>query len=369
MALKQIISEPYSSWMEGKGAESDIAITSRIRVARNLAKLPFPHLLTLDQAEEVIRAVEEAIDRASLQEKAGVLELTRMNALTPVERQILVEKHLISPDLLEDYQKKAVVLRDDGVTGIMLNEEDHLRIQCLLPGLKLAEAWEIIDVLDDELEAVLDYTFNEKIGYLTACPTNVGTGMRASVMLHLPGLVLVKQIKNVLSAVAKIGLTVRGLYGEGTEAHGNLFQVSNQVTLGLTEEDIVTNLLSVARQLISQERAAREALLKENKYQVEDRVGRAYGLLKHSRLMSSEESMRLYSDLRLGIDLGLIKNIPAGMVNELIVLTRPAFLIKTAGRNLSAYECDLHRSELTRKRISAAEQNSQEPGVRSQGSE
>jgi len=363
MALKQIVNEPYSSWMEGKGTESDIAITSRVRVARNLANLPFPHLLAPDQAEEVIRAVEEAIGRTSLQEKVGALELTRMSALTPVERQILVEKHLISPDLLEDYQKKAVVLRDDEVISIMLNEEDHLRIQCLLPGLQLAEAWEVIDTLDDELEAVLDYAFNEKIGYLTACPTNVGTGMRASVMLHLPGLVMVKQIKSMLSAVAKFGLTVRGLYGEGTEAHGNLFQVSNQVTLGLTEEDIITNLLSVARQLTSQERAAREVLLRKSKYQLEDRVGRAYGLLKHSRLMSSEESMRLFSDLRLGIDLGLIKNIPVSMANELIVLTRPAFLIKTVGRDLTTYERDLYRSELIRKRISAAEQNCSNPEI------
>ncbi len=356
MALKEILNEARSRWMDGQGTDSDIVISSRIRVARNLTNLPFPHLLNQEQAERVIYAVKAAVEKRSLKEKIGVLELTRLNELTPVERQILVEKHLISPDLLEDYQKKAVVLRDDEVISIMINEEDHLRIQCLLPGLQLKEAWELIDRLDDELEAALDYAFDERLGYLTACPTNVGTGLRASVMLHLPGLVLVKQIKNVLSAVAKLGLTVRGLYGEGTEASGNLFQVSNQVTLGLTEEDIITNLLSVTRQLIAQERSARAALLKESREQLEDRVGRAYGLLKHSRLMSSEEAMRLFSDLRLGIDMGLIKKIPSSLVNELIVLTRPAFLMKTLGKDLTPFERDVYRSQLIRKKLSAAQQ-------------
>lgn len=356
MALKEILNEARSRWMDGQGTDSDIVISSRIRVARNLTNLPFPHLLDQEQAERVIYAVKAAVEKRSLKEKIGVLELARMNELTPVERQILVEKHLISPDLLEDYQKKAVVLRDDEVISIMINEEDHLRIQCLLPGLQLKEAWELIDRLDDELEAALDYAFDERLGYLTACPTNVGTGLRASVMLHLPGLVLVKQIKNVLSAVAKLGLTVRGLYGEGTEASGNLFQVSNQVTLGLTEEDIITNLLSVTRQLIAQERSARAALLKESREQLEDRVGRAYGLLKHSRLMSSEEAMRLFSDLRLGIDMGLIKKIPSSLVNELIVLTRPAFLMKTLGKDLTPFERDVYRSQLIRKKLSAAQQ-------------
>lgn len=356
MALKQIVNEAHSRWMDGQGAESDIVISSRIRVARNLTNLPFPHLLTGEQAQAVLSAVQAAIAKRPLKEKIGVLELTRMSELTPVERQILVEKHLISPDLLEDYQKKAVVLRADEVISIMINEEDHLRIQCLLPGLQLKEAWELVDRLDDELEATLDYAFDERLGYLTACPTNVGTGMRASVMLHLPGLVLVKQIKSVLATIAKLGLTVRGLYGEGTEASGNLFQVSNQVTLGQAEEDIITNLISVTRQLISQERSAREALRREGREQLEDRVGRAYGLLKHSRLMTSEEAMRLLSDLRLGIDLGFIKNIPPNLVNELIVLTRPAFLIKAAGRDLTPFERDVYRPQLIRKKLSAAQQ-------------
>jgi protein arginine kinase len=356
MTLKQVVGEAHSRWMDGQGAEADIVISSRVRVARNLTGFPFPHLLSGDQAGKVVAAVKGAVEKPALRNRAGNLELIRMAELTPVERQILVEKHLISPDLLEDFEKKAVVLNEDETISIMVNEEDHLRIQCLLPGLQLNEAWEAVDRLDDELEATLDYAFDERLGYLTACPTNVGTGMRASVMLHLPALVMIRQIKNVVATVNKLGLTVRGLYGEGTEASGNLFQVSNQVTLGLTEEDIITNLLSVTRQLIEQERTAREALRKESREQLEDRVGRAYGLLKHSRLMSSEEAMRLLSDLRLGIDLGFIKNIPPNLVNELIVLIRPAFLIKSLGRDLTPFERDMYRTKVIRKKLSAAQQ-------------
>ncbi|OAT85182.1 protein arginine kinase [Desulfotomaculum copahuensis] len=356
MPLKETLNNAHSHWMDGSGPEADIVISSRVRVARNLAQLPFPHLLSPQQAGQVIDAVRAAADSAAVREKAGELTVIRMNELTPVDRQILVEKHLISPDLLEDFERKAVVLREDEVLSVMINEEDHLRLQCLLPGLQLNEAWQLVNALDDGLEATLDYAFDEKLGYLTACPTNVGTGMRASVMLHLPGLVLVNQIRGVLAAISKLGLTVRGLYGEGTEAAGNLFQISNQITLGQAEEDIVAGLISVTRQLLGQERAAREALSRERKEQLADRVGRAYGVLKHACIMSSEEAMRLLSDLRLGINLEMIKNIPASLITELIVLTRPAFLVHAAGRELSPVERDVYRAKLIRRKIAAAQQ-------------
>jgi protein arginine kinase len=357
MSIRETVNNPHSHWMDGTGPESDIVISSRVRVARNLAHLPFPHLLTREKAEDVIHAVQTAIENRVFREKMGRMELTRMNELTPVERQILVEKHLISPDLLENFERKAVVLRDDEVLSVMVNEEDHLRLQCLLPGLQLNRAWELISRLDDALEATLDYAFDEKLGYLTACPTNVGTGLRASVMLHLPGLVMVNQIKGVLDTITKLGLTVRGLYGEGTEAKGNLFQVSNQVTLGQAEEDIIANLISVTRQLLEQERAARQALYRKRREQLEDRVGRAYGLLKHARVMTSEEAMSLFSDLRLGINMGIIKNIPAPLTIELMVLTRPAFLVKVTGKDLSPVERDIYRAQLIRKKLSAAQQS------------
>ncbi|GAB6275329.1 MAG: protein arginine kinase [Peptococcaceae bacterium] len=354
MAVKDTINNASSCWM-GDGPEADVVISSRIRVARNLVNFPFPHLLTPDKGGEIINLVERAIEKESLKEKIGFLELIRLGELVLLERKILVEKHLISPDILKDYQKAAVVLRNDEVISLMVNEEDHLRIQCLLPGLQMHEAWKLVDCLDGELEKTLPYAFDEKLGYLTTCPTNVGTGMRASLMVHLPGLVMVNQIKDVVTNVTKLGLTVRGLYGEGTEAYGNLFQLSNQVTLGKSEEDIITNLIFITRQIINQERIARQALFKERREQLEDRVGRAYGILKHAHVISSAEALRLLSDLRLGIVMQIIKNIPACLVMELILLTRPVFLVKITGKEMSSFIRDVYRAKLIRERLFLAE--------------
>lgn len=351
MSIKETVNSSYSRWMDASGPESDIVVSSRARVARNMAGLPFPHLLSEPDARQVIHSVRLAVENGDLKRSFGKLEITEMSELTPVERQILVEKHLISPDLLESYQKKAVVLSGDEVISIMVNEEDHLRLQCLLPGLQLREAWGKINDLDDGLEKTLEYAYDENLGYLTACPTNVGTGLRASVMLHLPGLVLVNRIRDVLGSVSKLGLTVRGLYGEGTDASGNLFQLSNQVTLGQMEEDIISGIISVTGQLISSERAAREALMRERREQIEDRVERAYGLLGHARIMSSEEAVRLLSDLRLGVSLNIIEGIPASLVTELIVAIRPAFLVKWAGRELTPFARDTIRASLIREKL------------------
>jgi len=351
MTLKDTVSRAYSNWMTGSGPENDIVISSRIRVARNLSHFAFPHMLSVDKAEEIIHAVTLALENKELISNSGRLEVSRMSELSPVERQILVEKHLISPDLLQNHEKKAVALRDDEVLNVMINEEDHLRIQCILPGLQLESAWEQVDKLDDGLEKTLDYAFSERFGYLTACPTNVGTGLRASVMVHLPGLVHTDQIKNVLATVSKLGLTVRGLYGEGTEAAGNLFQISNQVTLGHSETEIIQNLVSVTRQLLERERAARQALYKERREQLEDRIGRSYGILKHACMLSSDEAMKRFSDVRLGIDLKIIKDVKPELITELMVLTRPAFLIKKAGSDISAFERDVRRAELVREKL------------------
>lgn len=351
MSIKDTVNRVYSHWMEASGPESDVVVSSRVRVARNLVNLPFPHMISESQARQVIHAVGVAIENSILPAQPGKLELTEMVELSPVERQILVEKHLISPDLLEDFQKKAVVLRDDEVISIMVNEEDHLRLQCLLPGLQVKEAWDLINKLDDGLEKTLEYAYDENLGYLTACPTNAGTGLRASVMLHLPGLALVNRIRDVLGSVSKLGLAVRGLYGEGTEASGNLFQVSNQVTLGQTEEDIVNALITVTGQIIAGERAARQALFKERKEHIEDRVGRAYGLLRHAGIMTSEEAVKLLSDLRLGVSMDIIKTIPANLITELMVAIRPAFLVKRAGKELMPLARDVIRAGLIREKL------------------
>ena len=349
MLQRKTVDDAYSRWMEADGPESGIAISSRVRIARNLAGKPFPHQLNNEKAEEVVSAVRELVESGSLTWQTGVLELGLLNELSAVERQILVDKHLISPDLINNFENKAVVLRDDEVISVMINEEDHLRIQCLLSGLQLNEAWRLINQVDDGFESVLDYAFSEQLGYLTACPTNVGTGLRASVMLHLPALVMVKQLKEVLNAISKVGLTARGLFGEGTEALGDLYQISNQITLGLVEEDIISNLIAVVRKIISQEKATRTALFNDRQHFVKDRVYRAYGILKNAHILSSEEAMRLFSDLRLGVEMNLLSGIPIKLLNVLMVRIQPAFLTKLAGWEMPSHRRDVFRAKLIRK--------------------
>ncbi|HBK85330.1 MAG TPA: protein arginine kinase, partial [Firmicutes bacterium] len=271
-----------------------------------------------------------------------------------LDRQVLVEKHLISPDLARSrHPGAAVLVSDDEAISIMLNEEDHLRIQCLFPGFQLEECWKLTSSVDDLLESKLEYAFDATRGYLTACPTNLGTGLRASVMVHLPGLVLTQQIGKVLAAISQVGLVVRGLYGEGTEAVGNLFQISNQITLGPSEEEILQNLGAVIRQIVDQERSAQQALLKANRLAVEDKVCRAYGTLRHARLLSSQEAMRLLSDVRLGHDLGILTEIPYRTQNELLVLIQPAMMQRIADENMTENMRDFKRAALVRQRLSS----------------
>ncbi len=335
-------SEIVSKWMEGTGPEADIVISSRVRLARNIRKMPFPPLASDEQREKVLQAAKEVIRNSRLQESG--FEMLEINALSPVHRQVLVEKHLISPLLARENRFSALILRKDEIISIMVNEEDHFRIQCLLPGLQLEKAWQETSSYDDILESYLDYAFDEEKGYLTACPTNVGTGLRASVMLHLPALTITQQINRILAAVSQVGLAVRGIYGEGTEMIGNLLQISNQITLGQTEEEIWQNLYSVTRQLINQEKSAREHLLNEGREKLGDRAGRAYGILKNAWVIDSKEAMQFLSDVRLGVDLGLLKGVPIKVLNELLVLTRPGCLQYLKDKNLSPYERDLERA-------------------------
>ncbi|MGI6551989.1 MAG: protein arginine kinase [Bacillota bacterium] len=340
-----------SKWMEGTGPQGDVVLTSRIRLARNIKGLPFPHLLQEEKLRELIQQVFKAVSSKSVTKTFGPMELLQLDTLSPLQKQILVEKHLISPALAEMDRPRAVILNSDESVSIMVNEEDHLRIQLLLPALQLHETWRMANVLDDALEETLDYAFDESLGYLTTCPTNVGTGLRASLMVHLPALVMSKQAGKILNALSHVGLAVRGFYGEGTETAGNLFQISNQITLGLTEEEIINNLSSVAAQLIDQEKAARQALLKDYGRQLEDKVFRAYGILSHARIISSDEALSILSHLRLGIDLGLIKEVDSRILNELMVLIQPAMLQGKYGRQMSPYERDLKRAEAIQDKL------------------
>ncbi|MFB5192170.1 protein arginine kinase [Alicyclobacillus fastidiosus] len=350
MSLSDFLQRAMSRWMRDGGPDDDIVLTSRIRVARNVQGYPFPILQTDSHASDVIEMVGKAIEAAPVKE-LGQYELIRCRDLSALDRQVLVEKHLISPDLAEQEKHGAVVLRDDELVSIMVNEEDHIRIQCILPGMRLDDAWKLATSIDDALENKLVYAFHEKYGYLTACPTNVGTGIRASVMMHLPGLVLSGSINRLLSAVSQVGLAVRGIYGEGSESFGNLFQVSNQITLGETEEEIIGNLQSVVYQLIEHERNARQQLLQRNRTQLEDRVSRSFGILAYARRMDSRETLERLSDVRLGIDLGIIQGVSAGILKELMVTTQPAFLQKYFSRELSASERDVRRAALIRERL------------------
>ncbi|MDA8336509.1 MAG: protein arginine kinase [Peptococcaceae bacterium] len=351
MSVHDIVDNLQGGWIGGGGPESDVVVSSRVRVARNLAGMPFPHLLNKEGADQVVGLVRKASEDERFLARAGRIELVTMGELSAEERQVLVEKHLVSPDLLNQFEHKAVAIDGEEKISIMINEEDHLRIQVLLPGLQLNEAWQLVNGVDDALELNLDYCFSEQLGYLTACPTNVGTGLRASVMLHLPGLVMANQVRGLLATVTKLGLAVRGLYGEGTEAVGNLFQVSNQVTLGRTEEEVINNLLLITRQLLEHERGARAGIYRERRELVEDKVFRAYGLLKHARILSAGEAMRLFSDLRLGVEMNLLTGIPPELINELMIASRPAYLVKTGDGRKNNYEMDVHRAELIRSRI------------------
>ncbi|MBO8129336.1 MAG: protein arginine kinase [Peptococcaceae bacterium] len=353
MGLRENITNPFSKWMDGNAPEADVVISSRVRLARNLASFPFPHQLSKEKANEIIHALQLAINNKKTRAAVGPMELARLAELTPVERQILVEKHLISPDLLKtrEEETRALVVSGDEIVSIMVNEEDHLRLQCLLPGLQLEEAARICALLDDALEQTLDYAFSEKLGYLTACPTNVGTGMRVSVMVHLPGLVINGGIKELLAFIPKVGLTVRGLYGEGTEAAGNLFQISNQVTLGRSEEEIVSGLGTVTEQVIARERQARQQLYRYRRDALEDRVWRAYGTLRYARLLTGDETMKLLSDVRLGVNLGFLKGPTPRLLNELIVLTRPAYITKMAGKDVPPAYRDSLRAKLVREKL------------------
>ncbi len=349
MSLSDFLSNTTSKWLRDDGPDSDIVISSRVRIARNLTNRPFPMLATERDKQSLFDEVAAAAKQLANRE-LGNFELLKMADLTDVEKQVLVEKHLISPALLEA-SGGAVMLRSDEEISVMLNEEDHLRLQCLLPGYQLDGAYQMVDRLDDALEETLDYSFDETKGYLTACPTNVGTGMRASVMMHLPALVLTGQIGRILSAVTHVGLAVRGIYGEGTDALGNLFQISNQITLGQSEEEIIGNLHGVARQIVDHERGARQYLLRDGKEQIEDRVCRSFGILAYARQIDSKEAMQRLSDVRLGIDLGIIKGVSANILKELMVATQPGFLQKYYGHEMSPAIRDVKRAALMRERL------------------
>ncbi len=351
MSIQETLNNAFTKWMEGEGPDARIVISSRVRLARNLAGQPFPHLMSQEAGQAVVRLVRDAISDPAVQEKLGSLFYVPLDELLPLDRQILMEKHLISPQHAQDEQpSRGVAMCPDEAVSIMVNEEDHLRIQVLLPAFQLGAAWQLANLVDDVLESKLDFAFDEQYGYLCCCPTNVGTGLRASVMMHLPALAMTNQASGVFTALSKVGFVVRGLYGEGTEAKGNLFQVSNQVTLGLSEVEVLDKLATVSRQVIEQEQMGRRSLMKERPLQIEDMVFRAYGILTNARLLNSDETMFYLSCLRLGIDLGLLHNVSNRTLNELLVRTRAAFLQKD-NESIDAFNRSQKRAAIIRSAL------------------
>src|SRR5579863_7958514 len=347
MSIHEFLSPPVES-ARRTGPHDRIVMSSRVRLARNLRGLAFPGWAKKAERIKALDVIRPAVE--SLPQMANSFSES-MDNLGPLDKQILVERHLISREHAAKSAGSGLVLNKEESLCVMINEEDHLRMQSLRPGLQLRQAWMAIDQVDTELERKLDYAFNPELGYLTACPTNLGTGIRVSAMLHLPGLVLAEQITQIISSVNKLGLAVRGLYGEGTEALGNVFQVSNQMTLGEVEADIVERLNKVLLQIIEHEENARAVLLEKKPKIVYNHVGRAYGILANAHSISSKETMNLLSLMRLGMDLGLFPGGDRSLTDELFILTQPAHLQKQHSEKLTAEERDVLRADMLREHL------------------
>jgi protein arginine kinase len=337
------------SWYLNSGPESDVVISSRIRLARNIKNIPFPSRINKEQAAEVIKEVKKAIFENDAF-KNDFLFLN-MDDITSIEKQAMVERHLISPELAAGNNECGVIVSRDEKISIMVNEEDHLRIQCLYPGMQIDAAWELCDKIDSILSRNIDIAFDVNYGYLTCCPTNLGTGMRASLLLHLPALAMTGHIGKILSLCGKLGISVRGFYGEHSQAIGNMFQISNQVTLGNSESDIRINVKNIGKQIIDSERSLRNEMYSQNSYRFEDRIYRSLGILSSSRIMTTEESLKRLSDVRLGVDMGIIKDIDKKVLNEILIFIQPANLQKLFGKPMSADERDIIRAEVIRNKL------------------
>lgn len=336
------------AWLT-RGQGTNIAISSRIRLARNLKDRPFPVWAGAKERSLVWNQLKPILSNSSAMGECVAIGIDELSTL---DKQIIFERHLISREHLEGAEGRGLVVSRDESMAIMVNEEDHLRVQSLRPGMDLRGAFECADKLDDEIDANVEYAFSRKHGYLTSCPTNVGTGMRASVMLHLPGLLIINEMHPIVKGLNKIGLAVRGLWGEGTEAVGNMFQVSNQMTLGKNEQEIIAQLEPIVHEIVEHEKNARIRLLEKKKAMIYDHIGRAYGLLAHAYLLNSKEALNLLSGVRLGVDLGIIRDVRPEIIDELVIQIQPAHLQKLVGKDLKPKQRDHARAELVRNRLS-----------------
>lgn len=334
------------NWIHTSMNNSNIVLSSRIRLARNLDKFEYPHKISIEKGRKIVEIIEKVLQ--SEEKKYKVYRLWEMD---PIDRISYLEKYLISSRLIMNNEKAAFITNENKTISLMINEEDHIRLQCITNGLNLEEVYKCAEEIDDLIEDKLDCAFDEKLGYLTACPTNLGTGLRASVMLHLPALTINGEINKIFSGLTQIGMTIRGIYGEGSKSVGNLFQVSNQLTLGLSEEEIINNLKAVVYQIINQEKLAREKMMKMYRYRIEDKVYRAWGILNSAIILDAEECLKLLSYVRLGVEMGIIKDVSQKILNELTISIQPAMIQNTFNSKLTEEEVQLKRAEFVKNKL------------------
>ena len=339
-----------TDWMDADGPEADIVLSTRVRLARNLRDHRFGLRAEVTDREAVLQEVRAAAEHTSLRD-GRVLQMGRLSGAA---RRLLLERHLVSKELIGQESDRppahaALLLAPHESLGIMVNEEDHLRLQNLVSGFRLRDAWREVDQLDEQLASRLRFAYHAEFGYLTSCPTNVGTGLRASVLVHLPGLVLTQEIGKVLQGIAAVGLTFRGLYGEGSEVVGNFFQISNQTTLGKSEDDLIDQLQRIVQQVVQYEQQARAVLVRDAPTVIEDKVWRAYGLLRYAHSIGFDEVMNLLSGVRLGVGLKLIPGLSVFTLNQIMIFTQSAHLEQMAGAPLNGDEADSYRAGYIRR--------------------
>ncbi|MFH1700709.1 MAG: protein arginine kinase [Candidatus Zixiibacteriota bacterium] len=337
-----------AGWLTGDGEEATVVLSSRIRLARNIHDIRFPTSADINTREKVVEFFNSAVSKSEFLQRGSFYSTDNIEK---IDSNFLVERHLISPTMLDRLEGSGVFIGPDEQVSIMINEEDHLRIQALTAGLEMDRTMELASQYDNEIGRLLEYDYDSDFGFLTACPTNVGTGLRASVLIHLPGLVLTRDIDKVIQKITKMGLAVRGFYGEGTDVLGNLFQISNQSTLGKSETDILEDIERVTRIIINDEATARIRLREEAYDQICDKIWRAYGILKYARVLSSEEVMNLLSAVRLGVAINIIEDLDLATINEILLLSQPAHLIKFSDRDMDCEERDIARANMVRERL------------------
>ncbi len=342
-----------AAWLSGKGDEALVVLSSRVRIARNIAGCRYPASADSETRNRVVGYMDSTRARSTLLADGRYLKAPDINRL---DKDFLVERHLISPGFLDGESAKALYISPDERVSVMVNEEDHLRIQALSPGLNVNESFELAVSYDKEIGQHLEYDYDPDFGYLTACPTNAGTGMRASVLIHLPGLVLTRDIDKVISHITHSGLVVRGFYGEGSDVLGNLFQLSNQNTLGITESEILHQISRVTQEIVEKEAVARQRLTDEAADMIEDKIYRAYGILKYARVLTSEEVMNLLSAVRLGHAMKIIDSLDVAIINDILLLSQPAHLQKYYGSEMDSSRRDFVRAQMVREKLRTAEE-------------